>query len=376
VSGSKKLSGMTGLVKAKEYDWKDSNLALFGSDTEKQVKKSSADTEAAWKPVKAITDKKLLIWRIEKFKVKEWPKEDYGKFYCGDSYIVLNIYKSPDGRELLYDVHFWIGAESTQDEYGTAAYKTVELDIFLDDKAIQHREVQGYESDRFKSYFPVITIMKGGCDSGFRHVKPEQYQPRLLHFASRDKTHVEVLEVKLSRHALNSGDVFILDKGAEAIQWNGKTANKDERIKAAQFLQHLESERNGKCKTEVLDEVDISPEHSFYRGLPDTPYEKEAAHTSNFPKSLFRLSDESGKLQFTLVCENTTPRSMLEDHDVYMIDNGKFLFIYVGGAASKEEKLNAMSYAHNYLQQTPHALIPITVLSAGQKSAEFEKLLD
>jgi len=28
----------TGLVKPKTYDWKDSNLALFGSDTEKQVK--------------------------------------------------------------------------------------------------------------------------------------------------------------------------------------------------------------------------------------------------------------------------------------------------------------------------------------------------
>ena len=27
-----------GLVKAKKYDWKDSNLAMFGSDTEKQVK--------------------------------------------------------------------------------------------------------------------------------------------------------------------------------------------------------------------------------------------------------------------------------------------------------------------------------------------------
>ena len=31
------LVDMAGLVKAKKYDWKDSNLALFGSDTERNV---------------------------------------------------------------------------------------------------------------------------------------------------------------------------------------------------------------------------------------------------------------------------------------------------------------------------------------------------
>lgn len=40
-----------------------------------------------------------------------------------------------------------------QDEYCTAAYKTVELDTFLDDKPIQHREVQENESELFLSYF-------------------------------------------------------------------------------------------------------------------------------------------------------------------------------------------------------------------------------
>ena len=35
--------------KQEQYDWKDSNLALFGSDTEKQVKKDSAESEPAWR---------------------------------------------------------------------------------------------------------------------------------------------------------------------------------------------------------------------------------------------------------------------------------------------------------------------------------------
>lgn len=50
-----------------------------------------------------------------------------GEFHMGDSYIALNTYKDPTGvsEALFFDVHFWIGSESTQDEYGVAAYKTV-----------------------------------------------------------------------------------------------------------------------------------------------------------------------------------------------------------------------------------------------------------
>lgn len=47
-----------------------------------------------------------------------------------------------------------------QDEYGTAAYKTVELDTYLDDIPIQYREVQGHESKLFRSYFDTITWVK------------------------------------------------------------------------------------------------------------------------------------------------------------------------------------------------------------------------
>ena len=57
------------------------------------------------------------------------------------------------GGRLEQHIHFWLGAECSQDEAAVAAYKTVELDEFLDGAPIQHREVQGHESSRFLAYF-------------------------------------------------------------------------------------------------------------------------------------------------------------------------------------------------------------------------------
>lgn len=52
-----------------------------------------------------------------------------GQFYAGDSYIVLYTYKkTPTDEKLMYNVHFWLGKDTSQDEAGAAAYKTVELD--------------------------------------------------------------------------------------------------------------------------------------------------------------------------------------------------------------------------------------------------------
>ena len=45
----------------------------------------------------------------------------------------------------------------------------------------------------------IFRILKGGADTGFRHVKPEEYTPRLFHFCGTRK-HVEVREVCMSSH--------------------------------------------------------------------------------------------------------------------------------------------------------------------------------
>lgn len=359
---------MSGLVKAKKYDWKDSNMALFGSDTDRQVKKESACSEPAWEG--AGQEVGLKIWRIVAFKVQDWPTEDYGKFFSGDSYIILNTYNpSPDSEELAWDVHFWIGSKSSQDEYGSAAYKTVELDTFLDDAAIQHREVQAHESALFLSYFEAVTIMEGGADSGFRHVKPEEYTPRLLHFSGQRKS-IVVKEVPCCRTRLISGDVFILDQGTMLYQWNGSGSNKDERFKAMQFLINLKSER-GKADSETLEEADTSDSHPFYDFLTADDDDDEDQTDSAEEKKLYKVSDASGELEFSLIKEGEVTIDDFGSADVFILDCGDICYCWVGAGASLAERQNALGYAHNHLVKSSHALVPITVIKEGQHDASF-----
>lgn len=365
------IKKMSGLRKAKKYDWKDSNMALFGSDTEKQVKKESAETEPAWHGSGQTPG--LQIWRIVKFRVESWPKEDYGKFYNGDSYIILNTYKEPNTDELKYDLHFWIGKYSTQDEYGTAAYKTVELDTYHDDKPIQHREVEGHESQLFKSYFPAIEILKGGAETGFRHVAPEEYTPRLLHFRKEGKT-VTLKEVPRSKDYLKDDDVFILDMGVEIYQWNGRSCSKDEKFKAQQHLQHMKSERSGRCRTETLDQDDISERHKFYDALDeDVDSDEEGDDDSNV--KLFKVSDADGSLDMDLVKEDQVRADDLNGDDVFICDFKNDVYIWIGENASPAENRNAMAYAHNYVKSTPHPFSHIAVVRQGAEPPYFRRLV-
>lgn len=364
-----------GLVKAKEYNWKDSNLALFGSETERRVKKDSAKTEPAWQG--AGTAVGLKIWRIVKFKVTDWPVEDYGKFFSGDSYIILNTYKAtPTSERFAYDVHFWIGSLSSQDEYGTAAYKTVELDTYLDDVPVQHREVQGHESDLFLSYFKQgLSIMEGGAESGFRHVKPEEYRARLLHI-SGVRRNIVLKEVPLSRKRVQSGDVFILDLGLKIYQWNGSQSNKDERYKAMEYVNNLKSER-GNAESETLEEESLWDEHEFYQALSakDVPDSALAKPATAGQKALLKVSDAAGHIKLTQVKTGAIKKDDLDSNDVFILDVGNQCFVWVGSKASPAEKQNGLGYAHKHLMTTPHPLVPITVIKEGQPSSAFSSAL-
>jgi gelsolin len=120
------------------------------------------------------------IWRIENFKPIPLPKSSFGKFYTGDSYIILRTTALKSGA-FHYDIHFWLGKDTSQDEAGAAAIKTVELDAALGGRAVQFRETQGHETEKFLTYFkPCIIPLEGGVASGFKKVESEKVEPRLF----------------------------------------------------------------------------------------------------------------------------------------------------------------------------------------------------
>jgi len=367
------------MIKPKEYKLDETNAAKLGSDEDRATKKGSAQKEPAWNGAGQKVG--LEIWRIEKFKVKAWPKEQYGSFFSGDSYICLNTYKEQGKEALKWDLHFWLGTHTTQDEAGTAAYKTVELDTLLDDGPVQHREVQGHESDLFLKYFPNIRMMEGGVDSGFKHVEPEKYVPRLLHLKGVKK--VRTMEVPKAIASLNSGDVFILDLGLKIFKWEGKSSGMFEKNKGREVCDAIKTERRGKVSIESIREGDKdATAQAFYKelgGTPDSPIksEKDGGDDKEVTdiRQLWKLSDASGKMTFEKISEgNAIKKSQLDPNDVFIFDSGVEIFAWIGKGASDKERIEGMVYAQNYLtiNKRPNYL-PISRVLQGGEYAKFNE---
>jgi len=362
------------MLKHKDIPIASTNIANFGSDLEKNIKHNAAEGEPAWKT--AGKQEGLEAWRIKQFKLEPVPKNLIGTFYDGDSYIVLHTTKVDS--QFNWSIFFWLGENTSQDEAGTAAYKTVELDDHLSGKPIQHREVQGYESHAFVELFSAkggIRILKGGFETGFHHVKPEDYKPRLLHIRGTTAKNVRVHEVDISGSSLNSSDVFILDGGLHVYQFNGKHAKPIERNKGSVLAHAIRDEREGRAEVHVLDEADsdLAPFWKYFGGpqkiAADAPPQ---ATFSDDQKVLYRLSDASGSLQFTKVAEGNVSRSSLNSNDVFILDSGYHVFVWVGQGSSAQERKTSLQYAVDYLKQHNRpAVLPISRILDGGENEVF-----
>jgi len=416
------MAPRNGLVHLKEYDIKDSNVELIGTDIDHQVKYNSAATEPAWNDGRVSIEPGLFIWRIEDFAVVPVPKETHGQFFDGDSYIVLHTEKIESSSEqgqgqeqLVHDIFFYLGAHTSQDEAGTAAYKTVELDEFLRGSATQHRELQACPSDDFVALFPRLTVRRGGVASGFRHVEEPTKQDvttllrvfrRTVKGAMRDT--LVVYEVEPTWRSLDEGDVFILDKGDKIWVWQGKASSPMEKAKAARVVhdmtlaKHVDVEvvsqaeaRSYLVVKELEDEDGQGSDGvaSFHAARPIRSLDGSSSSSSNSAagespppraRRLFRLSDASGELSFELVGDGASvSEGHLDSNDVFLLDDGsKEIWVWEGRMASRAEKAMWLKVAQAYVRQlqgeeenSEAYLLPIANVREGRESTAFRKAI-
>ncbi|XP_075147928.1 gelsolin isoform X2 [Haematobia irritans] len=328
----------------------------------------------------------LEIWRIENFEPVPYPKNNYGKFYTGDSFIVLNTIEGKD-KKLSWDVHFWLGSETSTDEAGAAAILTVQLDDLLNGGPVQHREVQDHESQLFLSYFKNgVRYEQGGVGSGFKHVETNAQGEKRL-FQVKGKRNVRVRQVNLSVSSMNKGDCFILDAGNEIYVYVGAQAKRVEKLKAISAANQIrDQDHNGRARVQIIDEFSTDGDkQNFFTvlgsGSPgQVPEESVAEEDGAFETadansvSLYKVSDSTGKLKIDPISQKPLRQEMLQSQDCFVLDTGSGIYVWVGRGATQKEKTDSMAKAQEFLRTKKYpAWTQIHRVVEGAESAPFKQ---
>uniref|UniRef100_A0A8C7GBG5 Villin-1 n=1 Tax=Oncorhynchus kisutch TaxID=8019 RepID=A0A8C7GBG5_ONCKI len=326
----------------------------------------------------------LQIWRIEALEMVPFPSKAYGNFYEGDSYIILYMNSS-----FTYDIHFWLGKDTSNDEQGAAAIYTTMMDEHLGGVAVQHREAQGYESDTFRGYFKQgIIYKKGGVASGMKQVETNTYNiRRLLHV--KGKKHVVAGEVDMSWSSFNKGDVFLLDLGNLIIQWNGPKSNRMEKLKGMNLAKDIrDRERGGRAQVSVVEGDDEKSSEEAMKLMkqhlgetrrdirdciaPDDIVDQKLKSSVK----LFHISDAQGNLVVQEVAVKPLTQDLLNHEDCFLLDQGGTqIFIWKGKKASKTERSESLDKAEAYKKAKGYPISTyIETVNDGAESAVFKQL--
>ncbi|XP_014899892.1 advillin [Poecilia latipinna] len=328
----------------------------------------------------------IIIWRVEKMELVQVPEKSFGNFFEGDCYVLLFTQKL--NSSLSYNIHFWIGSESSQDEQGAAAVYTIQLDDFLGSSPIQYREVQHNESDTFKGYFKSgIIYKKGGVASGMRHTETNSYDiQRLLHV--KGKKRIIAKEVEMSWKSFNLGDVFLLDLGKTIVQWNGPKSNTQERLKGMMLAKDIrDRERGGRAEIRVIegDAESSSPQNMEVlknvlgerpSDLPDGTPDDTVDQETKGKLMLYRVSDADGQMKVAEIASNPLVQDLLTHDDCFILDQGgSKIFVWKGKKANKAERQAAMSRALDFIKAKNYPLTTsVESVNDGAESALFKQL--
>ena len=327
----------------------------------------------------SLSEPNLYIWRIEKSSLKKWPKENYGIFYEGDSFLVLKI----ENDNKIY-AHVWIGNSSTQDEISFVICKVMQLDNFLENKCTIYYECQSKESEKFLSYFKIFFYEKGGVDADLE-AKNQNKSIIKLFVVHGSGSNVKVVQIPINKKKIKSSDAYLLDEGLNVYIYIGASSNCFEKFKLSALAQKIKEKRENQVTIIEVDEKGTNDNDIKYKKIFDEMLEKfeenidevksedkkeeNKENKENLIRKMFKLSDESGKLSLNDGKEN------LNSGDVFLIDKDDTIFLYIGKGVSKNEKRFSRYYAKNYIiKQRNNAKLPIVVVNEENLANDSNKI--
>ncbi|KAL6534722.1 Villin-4 [Orobanche gracilis] len=322
----------------------------------------------------------IEIWRIENSHPATVSNSSRGKFFTGDSYVILKTTALKNGV-LRHDIHYWIGKNANQDEAQTAAIKTIELDAALGGRAVQYRELQGHETEKFLSYFkPCIIPQEGGVASGLKHAEADEHQTRL--YICKGKHVVQVKEVPFVRSSLNHEDIFILDTKSKIFQFSGSNSSIQERAKALDVVQYINNTfHDGKCEIAAIEDgrlmadVETGEFWGLFGGfapLPKKTTTDEAKSTDSLSFKIFCV--EKGEA-IPLEVDSWT-RELLDTHKCYILDCGMEVFIWMGRNTSLNQRKVASSTADEVLRSQDRSKPHLIRVIEGFETVIFRSKFD
>ncbi|KAK9049359.1 hypothetical protein SSX86_031672, partial [Deinandra increscens subsp. villosa] len=260
---------------------------------------------------------KLEVWSIDGGAKNPVAKEDIGKFYSGDCYIVLYSYHSREKKEDFYLV-YWIGKDSTEEDQNTAAKLTASMFNSLKGRPIQGRVYQDKEPPQFIAIFQPMVVFKGGLSSSYKS--------------------------------------YIAEKGLDDETYSPDT-NSVVRILGTAV-------HNNKS-------MQLDPP-----GVP-VKYQKEGSESASFWLGLGGKDDyTSNKVSLDTFRDPHLFGFSLCKEDILILDTRAEVIVWIGQAVDPKEKKNALEYGQKYLELaesldglSPH--VPLYKVSEGNEPCFF-----
>ncbi|MHA2141038.1 MAG: hypothetical protein ACXADD_05995 [Candidatus Thorarchaeota archaeon] len=161
-------------------------------------------------------------------------------------------------------IYLWIGPNSSVDE----KFLTAASAVFRDTERKGHADIDridgGQEPDAFKALFDDFQLTDEDTEGILKKVQLETHEHKLWR-VHREGDETYFAEVPVTREALKSDDVFLLDAWDDIYVWRGAEASAREKFDGTILARQYDAERVGVQEIELIEEGD-EPEE-FWRSF-------------------------------------------------------------------------------------------------------------